>query len=190
MAIKFNKELLARLALDSSGYLFNKELMKKNIKTFAINRTLTGRDGKEREFKPYSKSYKDLRIKKGLPTRPNLVVTGELLNSMEIIDSPLGELKVSPVMKDGKVYSTYRFAVTFNDNPRKDANGRAIMTNNDGILTNNVLAKYLIHGTGDRPKPRNFLYISQRDLDDILGVTLRNVELPLQTLPTAKNNLF
>ncbi len=81
-------------------FLESQEPMQKTVdevKETILEKTLRGLDYSGRRFEPYSKEYADRRRKKGLSTKPNLRVTGEMLDSIkaEVISPTQGKVSVT-----------------------------------------------------------------------------------------------
>lgn len=75
-----------------------------DIKTGITEKTAAGHDYKGRNFAPYSDAYKGKRSKAGLTTKPDLRVTGTMIDSItaEVIDPRHGRVAAPPV-SDGKI---------------------------------------------------------------------------------------
>jgi len=69
----------------------------KDVKERVLDLTDRGLDYRGRSFEPYSDSYKKTRKKEGLGTKPNLRVTGEMLDGMkaEVINANHGTVKLT-----------------------------------------------------------------------------------------------
>ena len=52
---------------------------------YIVRDTQAGRDENGKRFRKYSKTYRALRDKAGYPTRPDLTVTGQMLNSVSVV---------------------------------------------------------------------------------------------------------
>lgn len=74
-----------------------------DIKDGIIEKTDAGHDYRGRNFKPYSVPYKKRRAKAGLPTKPDLRVTGDMLGSIkaEAIDATHGRVEVAAKPHEG-----------------------------------------------------------------------------------------
>ncbi len=184
----FNASDFGRRFLGGFGdYLIDRNLLAENIKAYIINRTLAGLDFRDDTFKEYSDSYKAVRRSAGKQTSPpNLNFTGELLRSLKIVESSDGDIKIASKDSRGNVVNTYRFKAVFDDNVRTDKNGYPVISPTWGMVTNEVLAKFLIGGTkldGKKRMPaRNFLAITPKDLDHILMKTKDMEMIPQKTI--------
>lgn len=75
-----------------------------DIRAGIEEKTAAGHDYRGRNFEAYSDAYKSKRSKAGLKTKPDLRVTGTMLDSIkaEVIDPKHGRVSVPPV-SDGKI---------------------------------------------------------------------------------------
>ena len=69
-----------------------------DIKASVLEKTSAGHDYRGRNFEAYSDAYKDKRKKKGLTTKPDLKVTGTMLNAIttKVVNPRHGQVFVAP----------------------------------------------------------------------------------------------
>ena len=134
---KFDENFLKHIAMNKAGYMLNKELLKENIRNYLIDRTQQGVGYAGRPFKKYSDNYLKQKQRAGKYTGVvNISLSGDLLNSMEIVESPYGRINAG---------EWGRFQVVFNGSHR----GVGFTSGNylTGAIDNEELADFIIMGT-------------------------------------------
>ena len=183
----FTLEYLTGLAMDSLGYLYDKELFKDNLLNYVLRRTyILSQDDAGFQFDDYSDSYVTKRMKAGIPSpsKVRLSYTGEMLNSLRVIEDTGGGNIGSKIRAGG--LGTFR--IVSDDNPRGIGVTNSDLVNfiNDGTrdrsggIRGNVMdfgkGRPSARATSKRSKwrmsPRRFLYIDELELDKIIEDTL------------------
>lgn len=75
-----------------------------DVRAGVLEKTALGHDYRGRNFEPYSDAYKDKRKKAGLTTKPNLNVTGTMLDaiSTKVVSPTHGQVYVAAA-SDGRI---------------------------------------------------------------------------------------
>jgi hypothetical protein len=129
------------------GYTANeRKVIAQEIIDFVVDRTQGGKDKDNKKFKGYSKGYTnslDFKIAGKSPGKVDLTLTEEMLNELKMVSQ-----------KDGQLEIGY-------DARRTKLNGKV-----EGNVKGTYGQKYK---RISKRKPRDFMGITQKDLDKILG---------------------